>query len=99
MPLVQAAYDDWSGRGVTIITINIGEDAQTVTDFVQKYRYTFPVLLDIGYEVAGKYNIELTPTSFFIDGDGIVQNRVVGPFPNKEAIEKLLKGIMPYLGQ
>ncbi len=94
MPFVQAAYDDWSGRGVTILAINIGEDAQTVSDFMQKYGYTFPVLLDSGYEVAGKYNIELTPTSFFIDGDGIVQNMIVGPFPNKGEIEKLLKAIM-----
>ena len=73
---------------VVLLTINIGEDPATVKNFIQTNKYTFPVLLDSQYEVAGKYNVQYIPTSFFIDKDGKIKTDMIGPFKNKAAIEK-----------
>ncbi len=73
----------------------MSEDLATVRQFMQTYRYTFPVLLDSGDDVAGKYNVGYLPASFFIDKDGIIQNKIVGAFRNKEEIAKYLAGIAP----
>ncbi len=58
-----------------------------------------PVLLDTKKNVARKYNITGIPTTFFIDKDGIIQERIVGAFPGKGAIEKYLSQIIPWLVQ
>jgi len=95
MPHLQAFYDEWSGKGGVLLAINLGEDAATVKEFMRSYRYTLPVLLDSEQDVAGKYNVEFIPTTFFIDKDGIIQNKIVGAFKDKDAIEKYLPKIMP----
>src|ERR1017187_10544991 len=46
MPLIQSVYQDWSKKGLTLFTVNAGEDLATIQDFMQKNHYTFPVLLD-----------------------------------------------------
>jgi peroxiredoxin len=93
MPFVQAIYDDWSKRGLVLITIDASEDLPTVQDYLQKNHYTFPVVIDPG-EVAKKYNVYYIPVSVFIDKQGIIQSKQIGAFPNKAAIEKQLAGIV-----
>jgi peroxiredoxin len=90
MPLIQSVYQDWSKKGLTLFTVNAGEDVTTVQDFMQKNHYTFPVLLDNQNNVGTKYNIYYIPVSVFVDKQGIMKNRVVGAFPNKAALEKQL---------
>jgi len=53
------------------------------------------VLLDTNKAVAQRYNIRGIPTTFFIDKEGIIQEKIIGAFPNKEAIENRLDKIMP----
>ena len=57
-------------------------------NFMQSYNYTFPVLLDSQVKVANQYGVRYTPTSCFIDGDGILKVSLVGAFKDKTAIEK-----------
>src|SRR4030042_3302314 len=64
MPYLQTAYEEWTSKVVFLI-VNIGEDPATVTEFLNKYSLTLPVLLDRTYEVAGKYNIEFIPATYF----------------------------------
>jgi len=88
-------YQEWSGRGLVLLTVNIGESASQVDRFFEAYNLTMPVVLDTDKSIARKYNVTGIPTSLFIDKDGIIQQKVVGAFPNKEVIEQMLTLIVP----
>ncbi len=95
MPYLEQIYQEWSDRGLVLLAVNIGESPSQVRNFMQRYNLSLPVLLDTTQAVAQKYNITGIPTTFFIDKNGIIQDKVVGAFPNKESIERYLSKIMP----
>ena len=95
MPYIQEIYDEWSGKGLIVLAINIGDSSSEAEQFLQNHNLSLPVLLDTGKVVARRYNIRGIPTTFFIDKDGIIQEKIIGAFPNKEAIENRLDKIMP----
>lgn len=95
MPYLQQVYDGWSGKGLVLLTIDIGESAATIKEFMQNNNLTMPVLLDTSQSIAQMYNITAIPTTFLIDKDGIIRVKRIGAFPSTEAIEKELTKIMP----
>ena len=95
MPYIQEIYEEWSGKGLMVLAINIGDSSSEVEGFLQNHNLSLPVLLGTKRNVAQKYNIRWIPTTFFIDNDGIIQEKIIGAFPNKEAIENRLNKIMP----
>ena len=97
MPYIQEVFEEWSGQGLVVLAINIGESSSKVKEFMENHALSFPVLLDMQGKVAEQYNVLIwgIPTTFFIDKDGIIQAIRVGIFPNKAAIEKSLNKIIP----
>ena len=95
MPYLQQVYEEWSGKGLVVLAVNIGENPTEVKRFLQAHDLSLPVLLDTEENTAEKYNITGIPASFFIDSDGIIQQKIIGAFPNKGAIETHLIKIVP----
>ena len=94
MPYLQQVYEEWSDKGLVVLAINMGESSAQVGAFMQSHDLSLPVLLDAKQAVAQKYNIWSIPTTFFIDKDGIIQEKIVGAFPSKIAIEEKLSKII-----
>ena len=95
MPYIQEIYNEWSDRGLVVLTINLGEEPAQVEEFFQSLELSFPVLLDAKKDVAQKYGIQYIPTTFFIDKDGIIQEKIIGAFSGKAQIEMGLSKIIP----
>ncbi|MFC1903134.1 TlpA family protein disulfide reductase [Chloroflexota bacterium] len=95
MPYLQEIYDEWQNKGLVVLPIDIGESTSKVKEFMQRYNLSLPVLLDSKGETAAKYNIRGLPTTFFIDKDGIIRDKVIGAFQSKAQIEEKLGKIMP----
>ena len=95
MPYIQAVYDEWSDKELVVLAINIGESPSQVGEFMESQHPSLPVLLDTKQATAQKYNILAIPTTFFIDKDGIVQEKIIGAFQNKAQIEKRISKIIP----
>ena len=95
MPYIQEIYEEWADKGLVVLAINIGENSAKAEEFMQNYNLSFTVLLDTKQDVAQRYNISGIPTTFFIDKDGIIQDKVIGAFQNKTQIETRLSKIMP----
>jgi thiol-disulfide isomerase/thioredoxin len=79
MPDIEKLYQETKNSDLVILTINLGEDKQTVKSFMDENKYSFNVLLDSDQEVAIKYNIVSIPTSFFIDEKGTLISKKIGP--------------------
>ncbi len=95
MPYMQEIHEEWSDKGLVLLAIDIGEGPSQIKEFLDANNLSLPVLLDSDKSVAQKYNISNIPTTFFIDKDGIIQEKVIGAFPSKTAIEKHLGSIIP----
>ena len=93
MPHFQALYPSWSQR-VAFLFVDIGENRGQVVAFLQQLGLTFPALLDSRGEVAGKYGIQYTPTTLFIDKEGKLKTQVVGAFQNQKAVENHLQSLL-----
>ena len=95
MPYIQQVHEEWSDKGLVVLSINTDEGSSEVRQFMQSNDYSFPVLLDTKKDIARKYNIQGIPTTFFIDKDGMIQEWKLGAFQSKEEIEDCLSKVMP----
>ena len=76
---VEQLHRDLSGRGLSVIAVNIQESRSTVAAWVREKKVTVPILLDADGEVTRQYSVIATPTAFLIDREGRLLGRVVGP--------------------
>ncbi len=88
MPEIEQFYQK-SGNDVEILAVNLDPQAD-VKGFADKNNITFPILLDAEDSVNRQYEIISIPTTFFINSDGVIQNRFVGGM-KLEDIEKFTK--------
>jgi thiol-disulfide isomerase/thioredoxin len=77
MPLLQRRYEKYS-PDLVVLGVDAGEDPDLVSRFVDDLELTFPILMDIDYEVESLFGITAYPTTVFIDSDGIIQARHIG---------------------
>ena len=87
MPHLEDVYEEWKDDGLTFFAVNIGESSTDVVSFLDYFGFTMPVLLDSAKTVSRRYGVSGIPTTYFIDEDGIIQNKVVGAFPDRESVE------------
>lgn len=90
MPFLQQIYDEWQGRGLVLLAVNLGESRSEVEYFMQLQGLSFTVVLDSEGEVAGQYGVHAIPATFFIDREGIIQEVHVGAFRSAAEIEDSL---------
>ena len=95
IPHLQAVYSERLGGELVMLMINAGESPGMIRSFLNDNEISFPVLLDPDIAVAVTYGIPGVPTTFFIDRDGIIQAKVIGPLLTTAAIESRISQIMP----
>jgi len=78
MPELQAVYQQHSPGGLIVLGVNQGEPEDTAVAFATQYGLTFPILLDQQMQVGQAYQTNSLPTTFFIDRNGVIRDRVIG---------------------
>ena len=90
---IQAVFDKWSDKELMILAINTTDSAATVKEFVNSQRFTFPILVDPHGQVSRDYCKFGAPTTFFIDGKGIVKAIQQSAFLSPDEIESILEAL------
>ena len=67
---VEQLHRDLSGRGLSVVAVNIQEPQSTAATWAREKKVTIPILLDADGEVTRQYGVIATPTSFLIDRQG-----------------------------
>jgi len=67
-----------SNGEITIIAVDIGDPLSRIKQFFGDYKLHFTVALDTNAQVSYKYNVRYTPTTFFIDSNGVIRAIKVG---------------------
>jgi peroxiredoxin len=76
---LQAAYVRYKERGVELLGVDVREDAATLSPFAAQNGLTYPLLLDSDGAVADQYQVRGIPTTLFIDSQGVIRKRHLGP--------------------
>lgn len=94
MPYMENQYEVFKDKGIEILAINVGEAPLTAKKFVERHKLTFPIPLDSREEIYKAYGVGPIPTTFLIDKDGKVVDRVTKGLTEQE-IAEMMKKIQP----
>ncbi len=80
MPSMEALYNQFKEKDFVFLAISVDyEGVKPVKEYIEKQRYTFPVLIDPKCETLDLFEVKGIPTTFLIDKKGIVIGRAIGP--------------------
>lgn len=96
MPHIQQVYDEWPDDELVILTIDIGEDAAKVNDFLADIGVSLPVLLDREAAATVQYRVSSMPRTFFIDKEGLIRGIKFGAFQSLEELEEVLEQLIAF---
>ncbi len=78
-----------ANHGLVVLAVDVSESRDDVARFAQELGVTFPIVLDSESTVAHSYRLVGLPTSFFVDGDGVVRAQQLGPLTEASLASKL----------
>jgi len=86
IPEFVALYEELHPEGLAIVGIAIDEEGpELVAPFADQFNINYPVALDPGGIVADEYGgVFALPTTYVIDSDGQIIDRVIGLYPVAE---------------
>jgi peroxiredoxin len=73
MPLLETMYKKYKPLGFTLIGVNVEPDQKDAEGFLKQTPVSFPVLFDAKSKVSTLYNVQVMPTTVFIDRKGNVR--------------------------
>lgn len=94
MPYMESLYPQYKEKGVEIVAVSVDMTEIVINKFVNQYDLTFPILHDKSSEVMDAYGIKPLPTTYFIDENGVIVERVLGEL-TLENLEGYLEQIVP----
>ena len=78
-PHLVELYEEYRGRGVEFIGVAIWDFPDDLNTYVEQFGLIYPNALDEKGTVAIEYGVVATPEKFFIDRDGNIVRKFVGP--------------------
>ncbi|WP_246939576.1 TlpA family protein disulfide reductase [Bacillus pinisoli] len=93
MPEIQEFHEKYPDIMVLAIDLrNTEKSDEVVKEFIEENGYTFPVLLDQKGKVGESYKVLTLPTSFFINTNGEIQYKFIGPL-TLEKMEEMVNSL------
>lgn len=93
IPDINAVYGEYAPKGLAIVALSLGEDADTVREYVEKAQMRFTIGLDSRRDIAAIYRVAGIPTHIFIDRDGVIRDVQIGGM-SRDTMRKKLEKIM-----
>ncbi len=78
MPALEHTYQQYQAQGFVVLGVDVVDDPATADSFVHALGVTYPIVRDVDLRAATIYRVTDTPSTYFIDRDGVVRYRVVG---------------------
>ena len=79
LPALQQLYQEFKGKGLEIVAVNIKDKRNDALAFVRKQKLSYPILMDPEGDIGLLYGAYATPTVYLIDRKGVVLARQWGP--------------------
>ena len=92
MPLLEAAHSDDPNR-FDVLAVTFRDLRADAVQFTDRLGVTYPALFDTDGKVGDRYGVSGIPQTWFIDADGVVQDRVFG-ITSKPALDEPLQALL-----
>jgi peroxiredoxin len=80
MPSMEVLHQQFKEKNFILLAISVDYGGQKpVNEFINKYQYTFPVLLDPKCKTLDLLQVKGIPTTFLIDKKGRMVGKAIGP--------------------
>ena len=93
MPHMQNYFEEHAEeQNTTILAVNLTDQdngLQKIQQFISDYELTFPVVLDVDGEISNQYGIITIPTTFILDEEGNIEQKISGPVSEEMLISLL----------
>jgi thiol-disulfide isomerase/thioredoxin len=80
MPSMEALNKAMAGKPFQMLSIVFNDDLDMANSFAKRLGATFPVLGNPSEELTQAYMITGVPETFLIDPQGILRNKLIGPY-------------------
>jgi cytochrome c biogenesis protein CcmG/thiol:disulfide interchange protein DsbE len=92
MPLINELAARSRNNDYSVLAIAVEDSRAAVTEYAKESKLNLPIALDLNSTVRRAYRIFGPPASFFIDGQGIIRDVVIGPL-TPERVSAALKNV------
>jgi peroxiredoxin len=86
---LESLYGSYREKGFLPLSVNVGEDSQTISSFLKNEPISYRVLMDRNSEAARQCGVTGLPTTFICDRNGVIKYKIIGEI-NKSGLERLL---------
>jgi peroxiredoxin len=86
VPIFKSIKDSLAKQEVVILAISTQDTFENTVAFAKYNNLDFIIPVDTRGTVANYYNVRGIPTTFFIDGKGIITSIKIGPFINEDEV-------------
>ena len=95
MPQIVATHQQFSARGLRTLAVAMRYDAPaSVAHYAETRKLPFGVVIDNTGDIASRFgNVDATPTTFVIDKQGAIAQRIVGA-PDFVALQALIDRLL-----
>ena len=84
MPRLQAASKRWMHHPVAVVGVDVLDSRAAARDFARSHGVTYAIGVDPLGDIASRYGVAYTPTTFFVDRRGRIVKRILGPVSDAE---------------
>lgn len=89
LPQFEAFYRANRDKGVEIIAVNAGQPPEAIVKVARRMALSFPLLVDPLKITTTRYNVLAVPTSFIVDRNGRLMERINGPLDQAALAKKV----------
>ena len=93
IPAMDILYRKYSGKGLEILAVNVGQKKDAVKSFAGELAVSYPILLDTEGKSAAIYGVTDIPRTYVIDRNGVVRYRIFGG-ATPEMLKKLVLSLL-----
>lgn len=91
-PDLVKVYSLYKDKDVIFISVNLQEDKKKVSEFLNDYKVSWQILLDLDGKVGKLYNVRYIPTNLVIDKSGKIT--FIGNFLTSDVLKKELDKVL-----
>ena len=96
LPMLNGLAEEMRSRGITIVLVNVKEDAGLVKRLLADLKVDKPVVVsDRDGKVTEQYQVLFLPTTFFVSADGRVKDIIFGEIRDAAQLRKSAATIAP----
>ena len=89
-PVLARAYEEWRQRGVEFFGIAIWDEEAPVREFIATHGAAYPNAIDATGATAIEFGVRGLPEKFFVDRDGRIVDKYIGPM-TPAALDEILQ--------